>query len=148
MRFPGVDTGRLPQFDDEAFALHLLETEDVLIVPGSSFNVGYRNHFRITLLPEADVIADVFARIERALARTAEGLAALRVRSPEAHTEPCRSESRRRRRAFSPSAIPTRSARASQRVAALARSAGGTSARERRQARRRRDHRNHRLDHR
>lgn len=69
--FPGVDTDVLPHFDDEAFALHLLETENVLIVPGSSFNVDYRNHFRVTLLPEAAVISDVFARIERALERTA-----------------------------------------------------------------------------
>jgi alanine-synthesizing transaminase len=67
--FPGVDRERFPQFDDEAFALHLLESEHVLIVPGSSFNVPYRNHFRVTLLPEAAVIADVFARIERALDR-------------------------------------------------------------------------------
>lgn len=71
--FPGIDPEVLPQFDDEAFALHLLESEDVLIVPGTSFNVDYRNHFRITLLPQADVIEDVFERIERALQRVAEG---------------------------------------------------------------------------
>ncbi|MEZ5461123.1 aminotransferase class I/II-fold pyridoxal phosphate-dependent enzyme [Dokdonella sp.] len=70
--FPGIDSDVLPQFDDEDFALHLLETEDVLIVPGSSFNVDYRNHFRITLLPEAGVIEEVFERIERALQRVAE----------------------------------------------------------------------------
>lgn len=70
--FPGIDSEKLPGIDDEAFALHLLESEEVLIVPGSSFNVSYRDHFRITLLPEAGVIADVFARIERALERVAE----------------------------------------------------------------------------
>ena len=70
--FPGIKSDLIESFDDEAFALHLLESEDVLIVPGSSFNVDYRNHFRITLLPEANVIADVFERIERALIRTAE----------------------------------------------------------------------------
>lgn len=69
--FPGVKPDLIELFDDEAFALHLLETENVLIVPGSSFNVDYRNHFRITLLPEAHVIVDVFERIERALSRTA-----------------------------------------------------------------------------
>jgi len=69
--FPGVRDDAIPDLDDEAFALHLLESEDVLIVPGSSFNVGYRNHFRVTLLPEAGVIADVFERIERALERVA-----------------------------------------------------------------------------
>lgn len=65
--FPGVDMALLPEFDDEAFALELLEHENVLIVPGSSFNVPYRNHFRVTLLPQADVISEVFARIERQL---------------------------------------------------------------------------------
>jgi alanine-synthesizing transaminase len=70
--FPGIRNEALAAFDDEAFALHLLETEDALIVPGSSFNVVYRDRFRITLLPQADMIAEVFLRIERALERTAE----------------------------------------------------------------------------
>jgi alanine-synthesizing transaminase len=70
--FPGIRADALAAFNDEAFALHLLETEDALIVPGSSFNVDYRDRFRITLLPQADLIAEVFRRIERALERTAE----------------------------------------------------------------------------
>lgn len=70
--FPGVDTAHIPDFDDYAFALELLETEHVLLVPGSSFNVPYRNHFRITLLPEAAVMREVFVRLERALDRAAE----------------------------------------------------------------------------
>jgi alanine-synthesizing transaminase len=70
--FPGVDREAIPAFDDEAFALALLEHEHVLLVAGSSFNVPYRNHFRVTLLPEAPVMREVFARIERALAREAE----------------------------------------------------------------------------
>ncbi len=70
--FPAIVPARLPQVDDEAFALHLLESEDVLVVPGSSFNVDYRNHFRITLLPQAAQIAEVFVRIERTLERLAE----------------------------------------------------------------------------
>lgn len=66
--FPAIDRTLLPKLDDHRFALELLEHEHVLIVPGSSFNVPYRNHFRVTLLPEADVIREVFTRIERALA--------------------------------------------------------------------------------
>ena len=66
--FPSIDPVLLPKLDDHRFALELLEHEHVLIVPGSSFNVPYRNHFRVTLLPEADVVREVFARIERALA--------------------------------------------------------------------------------
>ncbi len=72
--FPGVDLARVPEFDDHAFALDLLENEGVLVVPGSSFNVAYRNHFRVTLLPEAEQVREVFARIERALTRLAGGL--------------------------------------------------------------------------
>ncbi len=70
--FPGIDVERLPGFDDEAFALDLLENEHIILVPGSSFNVAARNHFRVTMLPEPDVLEDAFARIERQLARTAE----------------------------------------------------------------------------
>lgn len=69
--FPGVDTALIPGFDDHRFALDLLETEGVLVVPGSSFNVPYRNHFRVTLLPEAEQVREVFQRIERALSRLA-----------------------------------------------------------------------------
>ena len=70
--FPAVIGPAANGFDDHAFALELLETEDVLVVPGSSFNVPYRNHFRITLLPEAAQLAEVFERIERVLDRAAE----------------------------------------------------------------------------
>ncbi len=65
--FVGVDTDKLPGFDDHAFAMQLLEEEHVLVAPGSSFNVDYRNHFRITILPEAALIAEVFERMERVL---------------------------------------------------------------------------------
>ena len=69
--FPAVIGPAAHGFDDHAFALELLESEDVLIVPGSSFNVPYRDHFRVTLLPEAPVLREVFARIDRVLARRA-----------------------------------------------------------------------------
>jgi alanine-synthesizing transaminase len=70
--FPGVDPARLPGFDDADFALDLLEHEQIILVPGSSFNIAARNHFRLTLLPEPAVLADALARIERQLERTAE----------------------------------------------------------------------------
>lgn len=69
--FPGVDRSKIPDFDDYAFALSLLEREHLLLVPGSSFNVPYRNHFRVTFLPEAEVLTEHFGRIERELARLA-----------------------------------------------------------------------------
>jgi alanine-synthesizing transaminase len=67
--FPGVTGAAAEGFDDHAFALELLETEDVLVVPGSSFNVPYRNHFRVTLLPQPDTLREVFRRIDRVLSR-------------------------------------------------------------------------------
>jgi alanine-synthesizing transaminase len=70
--FPGVVGAAARAFDDQAFALDLLETQDVLIVPGSGFNAPDRRHFRVTLLPEADVLRDVFARIDGVLARYAD----------------------------------------------------------------------------
>jgi alanine-synthesizing transaminase len=69
--FPSVRSDRLPGFDDEAFALDLLESENVLIVPGRGFNCMSRNHFRITLLPLAPQMREVFVRIERVLERLA-----------------------------------------------------------------------------
>ena len=69
--FVRVHADRLPSggktFNDQAFALDLLERKHVLVAPGSSFNVPYRDHFRVTLLPDADQMADVFARIESLL---------------------------------------------------------------------------------
>ena len=62
-RLPGGVAG----FDDHRFALDLLERKHVLVAPGSSFNVPYRDHFRVTLLPDADLMADVLGRIESLL---------------------------------------------------------------------------------
>ena len=69
--FPEVIGDAAVDFDDQAFALELLETEDVLVVPGSGFNVPGSRHFRVTLLPEAGLVREVFARIDRALGKHA-----------------------------------------------------------------------------
>ena len=58
----------LPKFDDNAFAMALLEEKHVLVVPGSSFNVDYTDHFRITLLPDEETMHTVFQRMESLLA--------------------------------------------------------------------------------
>jgi alanine-synthesizing transaminase len=71
--FVGVQPEALPDFDDQQFALDLLEHKHVLVAPGSSFNVPYRNHFRITNLPEPQVIGEVFGRIEELLDSYAAG---------------------------------------------------------------------------
>ncbi len=71
--FVGVQTESLPDFDDQQFALDLLEHKHVLVAPGTSFNVPYRNHFRVTNLPEPQMIADVFGRMEELLHNYAVG---------------------------------------------------------------------------
>jgi alanine-synthesizing transaminase len=71
--FVGVRSDLLPEFDDQTFALDLLEHKHVLVAPGSSFNVPYRNHFRVTNLPEPAILADVFTRIEELLENYAAG---------------------------------------------------------------------------
>jgi alanine-synthesizing transaminase len=53
----------VPRFDDQAFALQLLERKHVLIAPGTSFNVPYNDRFRTTLLPDAETMREVFGRI-------------------------------------------------------------------------------------
>jgi len=69
--FVGVDRTALPDFDDEQFALELLEQKHVLVAPGVSFNVPYRTHFRVTTLPDAATLRVVFSRIEEQLANVA-----------------------------------------------------------------------------
>ena len=71
--FLRIRTDAFPEIDDQQFALDLLEHKHVLIAPGSSFNVPYRNHFRITHLPRAEVINDVFQRIEELFDSYANG---------------------------------------------------------------------------
>jgi alanine-synthesizing transaminase len=65
--FVGVDRSALPDFDDQQFTLDLLEQKHVLVAPGVSFNVPYCNHFRITNLPDAATLRDVFGRIDELL---------------------------------------------------------------------------------
>jgi alanine-synthesizing transaminase len=77
--FVEVRADVLPDFDDQVFALDLLENKHVLVAPGVSFNVPYRNHFRITNLPEPQVLCTVFERIEELLDAQAATAPALHV---------------------------------------------------------------------
>ena len=70
--FVGVDREKLAGFDDNRFALDLLEQKHVLVAPGVSFNVPYNNRFRITMLPDVAQISDVFGRISELLDAYAE----------------------------------------------------------------------------
>ena len=66
--FVRARTDVLPEFNDNTFAMRLLEEKHVLVVPGSSFNVDYTDHFRVTLLPDEETITTVFQRMESLLA--------------------------------------------------------------------------------
>ncbi|MEY4761391.1 MAG: hypothetical protein RLZZ200_1247 [Pseudomonadota bacterium] len=65
--FVEVKPEAIPNFVDSQFALELLEQRHVLITPGVSFNVPYRNHFRITNLPDSQTLKQVFTKIEAQL---------------------------------------------------------------------------------
>lgn len=65
--FVGVDRRSVPQFKDVDFAMKLLEEEHVLVVPGSSFDAPYDDHFRVTFLPDEETLREVFRRMERLL---------------------------------------------------------------------------------
>jgi alanine-synthesizing transaminase len=65
--FVGVDRAHFPDLDDQAFALDLLEKKHVLVAPGTSFNIRDNRFFRITNLPDADMLKEVFGRIQELL---------------------------------------------------------------------------------
>jgi alanine-synthesizing transaminase len=65
--FVEVRDDKVPNFNDQQFALELLEEQHVLVAPGASFFVPYSNHFRITVLPEPFMLTQVFARMEAQL---------------------------------------------------------------------------------
>jgi len=70
--FVRVNTDLIAGFDDRRFAMELLDKKHVLIAPGSSFNVPYRDHFRITTLPDAAQLEIVFGRMEEVLESMAD----------------------------------------------------------------------------
>ncbi|MDE1923921.1 MAG: aminotransferase class I/II-fold pyridoxal phosphate-dependent enzyme [Gammaproteobacteria bacterium] len=80
--FVEVRADAVPVFDDQSFALDLLENKHVLVAPGVSFNFGSRNFFRITNLPECDVLATVFERIEELLDARAAAAPSLQLAAP------------------------------------------------------------------
>jgi alanine-synthesizing transaminase len=63
--------------------MDLLQHKHVLVAPGNGFNTAYRNHFRITNLPTAEVLADVFKRIEEVLDSYASGQAPVSRAAPQ-----------------------------------------------------------------
>jgi alanine-synthesizing transaminase len=81
--FVEVRSDVMPNFDDQQFALDLLENKHVLVAPGVSFNFPKRNFFRITNLPEPQILATVFARIEELLDQRAAAGPDLELVAPQ-----------------------------------------------------------------
>jgi alanine-synthesizing transaminase len=61
--FPKIDVKRHNITDDKKFARDLLHATNILIVPGSGFEWETPDHFRIVMLPEAEVLEDAVKRI-------------------------------------------------------------------------------------
>ena len=54
--FPKLDMKKFNILNDEKFAIDFLREKKVLIVPGSGFNWGSPDHFRIVYLPQLSVL--------------------------------------------------------------------------------------------
>jgi alanine-synthesizing transaminase len=83
------ESERLPDFDDQRFAMDLLEHKHVLVAPGTSFNVPYKTHFRVTKLPEPRVLRGTCSGASKSCSRTMR-----RVITPVSRSRPplrCRS---------------------------------------------------------
>lgn len=61
--FPKLDVKKFHITSDKQFASDLLHATNILIVPGSGFDWNTPDHFRIVMLPEADVLGDAVKRI-------------------------------------------------------------------------------------
>ena len=61
--FPKLDCKKLNITDDKKFAHDLLHATNILIVPGSGFDWHEPDHFRIVMLPEAEVLKDAIHRM-------------------------------------------------------------------------------------
>ncbi len=61
--FPKLDVKKFGITNDKVFARDLLHATNILLVPGSGFDWKEPDHFRIVMLPEADVLKDAIRRM-------------------------------------------------------------------------------------
>lgn len=61
--FPKLDVKKFNITNDKQFARDLLHATNILLVPGSGFDWEEPDHFRIVMLPEAEVLADAVKRM-------------------------------------------------------------------------------------
>lgn len=61
--FPKLDVKKFNITDDRKFARDLLHATNILLVPGSGFDWETPDHFRIVMLPKAEVLRDAVSRM-------------------------------------------------------------------------------------
>ena len=65
--FPKLDCQKLNITDDKKFAHDLLHATNILIVPGSGFDWNKPDHFRIVMLPQANVLKNAIHELGKFL---------------------------------------------------------------------------------
>ena len=65
--FPKLDCKKLNITDDKKFAHDLLHATNILIVPGSGFDWNKPDHFRIVMLPQANVLKNAIHELGKFL---------------------------------------------------------------------------------
>lgn len=61
--FPKMDADKFHITDDKQFASDLLHETNILLVPGSGFDWNRPDHFRLVMLPQAEVLSDAMKRM-------------------------------------------------------------------------------------
>lgn len=61
--FPKMDVDKFHITDDKQFASDLLHETNILLVPGSGFDWHRPDHFRLVMLPQAEVLSDAMKRM-------------------------------------------------------------------------------------
>lgn len=61
--FPKLDIQKFNITDDKKFARDLLHATNILLVPGSGFDWKTPDHFRIVMLPEADMLREAMRKM-------------------------------------------------------------------------------------
>lgn len=67
--FPRIELEKFSFPDDKDFARALLHDAHILLVPGSGFEYPEKDHFRIVMLPEKDILIDAMLRMKAFLDR-------------------------------------------------------------------------------
>ncbi|MBO5976651.1 MAG: aminotransferase class I/II-fold pyridoxal phosphate-dependent enzyme, partial [Oscillospiraceae bacterium] len=65
--FPKIDAKRFNITSDKQFAMDVLHATNILFIPGSGFDWAEPDHFRLVMLPEANVIHDAMLRMGKFL---------------------------------------------------------------------------------